>query len=56
MNELTNVITNEIVEVNVSNDIYSVASNINNVLCLLSFFIISYFIYQYIKSCYGRKR
>ena len=55
MNEETNVITNEVIEIDIADTIYDVAKNINLMLSVLTFTIIIFFLYKYLKACFKKK-
>lgn len=57
MNEETNIITNEVIEIenNISDTVYGVAKNINSMLSVLTFTIIIFFMYKYLKACFKKK-
>ena len=55
--EINNIVTNEIVEINdsSSNTVYGVANNIYTIVSTLTFIIVVIFVYKYLKVAF-RKR
>lgn len=56
MNEETNIITNEIIELDSSNTIYNVAKDIYTMLSVLTFTIIIIFLFKILSKNFGLKK
>lgn len=54
MNEVNNIITNDIIQINDNNSttVYDVAQNIYTIVSTLTFIIIVIFVYRYLKTCF----
>ena len=55
MNEETNIITNEIIEVSIEDKVYNVAKSTNLLLSVLVFTVIIFNLYKILKNCFKRK-